>query len=39
MQGLIYHIALQARTEDMRAAAAARTADRPTRRRVFRRSF
>ena len=38
MQGLIYHIAIQARTEDMRAAAA-RTADRPTRRRVSRRSF
>jgi hypothetical protein len=38
MNGLIYHIALQARNEDLRAAAA-RSAERPTRRRLFRRSF
>ena len=38
MQGLIYHMAIQAQTDDMRAAAA-RTGDRPSRRRLFRRSF
>lgn len=38
MNGLIYHMALQARTDDMRAAAA-RSIERPTRRRLFRRSF
>jgi hypothetical protein len=38
MNGLIYHMAYQARTDDMRAAAA-RTAARPPRRRFFRRSF
>jgi hypothetical protein len=38
MNGLIYHMALQTRTDDMRAAAA-RSPERPSRRRVFRRSF
>jgi hypothetical protein len=38
MQGLIYHMAVQAQTDDMRAAAA-RTVNRPPRRRLFRRSF
>jgi hypothetical protein len=38
MNGLIYHIALQAKTDDMRAAAA-RNAEVPNRRRLFRRSF
>ena len=38
MNGLIYHMALNAQTDDLRAAAA-RSAERPTRRRVFRRSF
>jgi hypothetical protein len=38
MNGLIYHMALNERTEDMRAAAA-RSSQRPSRRRLFRRSF
>ncbi len=40
MNGLIYHIALQAKTEDhRRAASAARSVGQPPRRRIFRRSF
>jgi hypothetical protein len=40
MNGLIYHYALQAKTRDeLRAAADARNAGRPNRRRLFRRSF
>jgi hypothetical protein len=38
MNGLIYHIALQAQIEDKREAAA-RSAGRPSRRRMLRRSF
>jgi hypothetical protein len=38
MNGLIYHMALQAQTEDKREAAA-RSAGRPSRRRLLRRSF
>lgn len=38
MNGLIYHMALNARTDDLRAAAA-RSAERPSRRRLLRRSF
>jgi hypothetical protein len=38
MIGMIYHIALQARTDDMRAAAD-RSAGRPPRRRLIRPSF
>jgi hypothetical protein len=38
MQGIIYHMALNTRADDMRAAAA-RSAERPPRRRLFRRSF
>jgi hypothetical protein len=40
MNGLIYHYALHAQTRDeLRAAADARNAGRPNRRRLFRRSF
>jgi hypothetical protein len=40
MNGLIYHIALQAKTDDQRrAASAARSAGPTPRRRRFRRSF
>lgn len=39
MNGPIYHMALQARRTDDIRAAAARTAERPSRRRLFRRSF
>ena len=38
MNGLIYHMAFQARAEDMRAAAA-RSVGRPPRRRFYRRAF
>lgn len=38
MQGLIYHMALHTQIEDKRAAAA-RSPERPSRRRLFRRSF
>jgi hypothetical protein len=38
MNGLIYHMALQARTDDLRAEAA-RSVGRPPRRRLIRRSF
>jgi hypothetical protein len=37
MNGLIYHIALQAQADERRAAAARRV-ERPSRRRMFRRS-
>jgi hypothetical protein len=41
MNGLIYHIALQAHADERREslAAAARRPERPSRRRIFRRSF
>jgi hypothetical protein len=38
MNGMIYHLALQARADDMRASAA-RSAVRPPRRRFYRRAF
>lgn len=38
MNGLVYHMALQAKTDDDLRAAARKT-ERPARRRVFRRSF
>jgi hypothetical protein len=38
MNGLIYHMAYQARAEDMRASATRHTA-RPPRRRFYRRAF
>lgn len=41
MNGLIYHIALQAHADERREAlaASARRVERPSRRRIFRRSF
>jgi hypothetical protein len=38
MNGLIYHMALQTRADDLRAEAA-RSVGRPPRRRLIRRSF
>jgi hypothetical protein len=38
MQGLIYHMTVHAQTDDKRAAAS-RSYERPSRRRLFRRSF